>query len=205
MTKHKRSYEHRALPQLRCLDGYDDPDQVLGSWDFDPAPRLPLCDHWRVPVHVAEDVVVHASAYCDHPRSYRWSWPEIGIYFSDVWAGEVGLASCSWAGPVIGPRGEIAVLPWPDGGAPLVPEEAERVLGYGLKAARAGRFVELGCHAGHGRTGTALAAVMIMSGCTLKTALNNVWDHYCELAIETRTQELYLEALAERVGRHEHA
>lgn len=29
---------------------------------------------------------------------------------------------------------------------------------------------------------------MIMSGCTLKTALNNVWDQYCELAIEKSAQ-----------------
>jgi protein-tyrosine phosphatase len=122
------------------------------------------------------------------------------LYFSDVWAGEVGLTSYSWAGPVIGPRAEIAILPWSDGGAPLVPEETERVLDYALKAAQVGRFVELGCHAGHGRTGTALAAVMIMAGRPLKTAVNNVWDNYCELAIETRAQELYLLDLADRLA-----
>jgi hypothetical protein len=200
MTKHKCSDEHQVLPQLRCLGGYDDHEEVVGPWGYDPVRRVPLCDHWRVSVEVTEDAIFYASAYCDRPRSRQWSWPQVGIYFSDVWAGEVGLASYSWAGPVIGPRSEIAVLPWPDGGAPLVPEETERVLGYGLKAARAGRLVELGCHAGHGRTGTALAAVMILSGCTLKTALNNVWVTYCELAIETKAQEHYLLDLADRLA-----
>jgi hypothetical protein len=83
-------------------------------------------------------------------------------------SGRVRSASHSWAGPVIGPRGEIAILPCSDGGVPSIPEETERVLDYALKAAQPGRFVELGCHAGHGRTGTALAAVMIMSAALWK-------------------------------------
>ena len=52
MTKHKCRDEHQALPQLRCLDGYDDSEEVVGPWGFDPVRRVPLCDHWRVPVEV---------------------------------------------------------------------------------------------------------------------------------------------------------
>jgi protein-tyrosine phosphatase len=112
----------------------------------------------------------------------------------------VGLASFAWAGPVMGPRTEIAILPWPDGGAPVCPRDMERVLSYGLEATRAGRFVEIGCHAGHGRTGTALAALMILGGAGLDEALERVLADYCEFAVETIAQEHYLRELAHRVG-----
>lgn len=207
MAKDKKPRLARtSRSQLRCIDvdayvvaddGSDEP------WGWGPPFRSPitrsnLCNHWRQPVEIAQETVVYASAYCDRPRNYRWDWPQIGIYLSDAWAGEVVLASFAWAGPEIGPRAEIAILPWPDGGTPLFPRDTERVLSYGLEAARAGRLVEVGCHAGHGRTGTALTALMILAGAEPDEALNTVWSDYCEFAVETVAQERYLRDLANR-------
>jgi hypothetical protein len=98
----------------------------VGPWGYDPVRRVPLCDHWRVPVEVTEDVVFYASAYCDRLRSNQWSWPQVGIYFSDEWAGEVGLALLGGTGDRSSRR--VAILPWSDGGVPSIPEETERVL-----------------------------------------------------------------------------
>lgn len=132
----------------------------------EPGYRIPhpTCHHWRQPVEIVSGVTVHASAYMDRPRSGEWDWPDIGIYLSERWAEEVPLASFNWAGPVLGPPTQIAILPCPDGGSPLYEVETEGVLAYALDAARAGRFVEVGCHAGHGRTGMALAALMVLAG-----------------------------------------
>jgi hypothetical protein len=120
------------------------------SSNLDTRIPRPMCRHWRQPVEIFPGVRVHASAYCDRPRTDELVWPQVGVYLSDAWAGEAGLASYYWAGPVIGPRTEVAILPWPDGGIPLYPEETRKVLAYALRAAQAGRFVEIGCHVGTG-------------------------------------------------------
>lgn len=102
------------------------------------------------------------------------------------------MASFYWAGPTLGPSSQVALLPCPDGGWPIYEQETRRVLAYALEAARSGRFVEIGCHAGHGRTGMALAALMILAGLEAKAAMLKVWTVYCEQAIETHGQERYL-------------
>lgn len=159
----------------------------------------PTCHHWRQPVEIVPGVTVHASAYMDRPRSGEWEWPDVGVYLSERWAEEVPLASFYWAGPVLGPSTQIAILPCPDGGSPLYEEETERVLAYALDAARAGRFVEVGCHAGHGRTGMALAALMILAGLNAQQSVVRVWDEFCPEAVETQGQELYLVDLSSRL------
>jgi protein-tyrosine phosphatase len=102
------------------------------------------------------------------------------------------MASFYWAGPTLGPSSQVALLPCPDGGWPLYEKETQQVLAYALEAARTGRFVEVGCHAGHGRTGMALAALMILAGLDAEAAMLKVWNVYCEQAIETHGQERYL-------------
>lgn len=102
------------------------------------------------------------------------------------------MASFYWAGPILGPRNQVALLPCPDGGWPLYEKETQQVFVYALESARAGRFVEIGCHAGHGRTGMALAALMILTGHDAEAAMRKVWNDYCEQAIETVGQERYL-------------
>jgi hypothetical protein len=158
---------------------------------FSTGVRPALCRHWRQPVEIEPGVIVHASAYMDRPRT-DWDWPEIGVYLSERWIEEMPMASFHWAGPTLGPSSQVALLPCPDGGWPLCEKDTERVLVYALEAARADRFVEVGCHAGHGRTGLALAALMILSGSDAETAILKVWDSYCEQAIETTGQERYL-------------
>lgn len=53
------------------------------------------------------------------------------------------------------------------------------------------------CMGGHGRTGTAIATMMCLSlGYTAKQAITWVREHYCTHAIETITQERYVETMA---------
>ncbi len=190
------------------------PWAAIGGCDvFDPEPEAhaplelgyrmphPTCHHWRQPVEIVPGVTVHASAYMDRPRTGEWDWPDVGVYLSERWAEDVPLASFYWAGPVLGPSTQIAILPCPDGGSPLYEDETERVLAYALDAARAGRFVEVGCHAGHGRTGMALAALMILAGLDVESSTMSTWESYCDWAIESAIQERYLFDLSKRVAR----
>lgn len=174
-----------------CNEIGDDPDQFPAPF-FQSGLRPALCRHWRQRVEIEPEVIVHASAYMDRPRADDWDWPEIGIYLSERWIEEIPMASFYWAGPTLGPGSQVALLPCPDGGWPLYEKETKQVLGYALEAARAGRFVEIGCHAGHGRTGMALAALLILAGFDADTAMLKVWNDYCDQAIETNAQERYL-------------
>lgn len=174
-----------------CEDVGDEPDAYPEPF-FTANVRPVPCRHWRQPVEIEPGVTVHASAYMDRPSTDEWEWPEIGVYLSERWIEEMPMASFHWAGPTLGPCSQVALLPCPDGSWPLYEKDTQRVLVYALEAARAGRFVEVGCHAGHGRTGLALAALMILAGSDAKTAMLNVWDDYCEQAIETIGQQQYL-------------
>lgn len=52
------------------------------------------------------------------------------------------------------------------------------------------------CMGGHGRTGTALAAILVADGEDPETAMKRVRKDHCPRAIETREQEHYIRALA---------
>lgn len=52
------------------------------------------------------------------------------------------------------------------------------------------------CMGGHGRTGTALAAILVADGEDPEKAMKRVRTDHCPRAIETREQEAYIRALA---------
>src|SRR2546423_625210 len=81
----------------------------------------------------------------------------------------------SWGGPAGGFRGE--------GGA------AAAAIGEAFHGARAGRGVEVGCVAGHGRPGTALACMAVLAGVPADEAVDWIRDHYCVKAVEPPYQE----------------
>ncbi len=204
MGKKKRSLDRESgcLTVWGCENINDPSDRSPGPFGFpEEAVTQALCHHWRQPVQITEETVVYASAYMDRPRADAWAWPDVGIYLSSVWAEEMSLASNRWAGPRIGPSAELAVLSCPDGGSPLDEENTERVLAYGLRGSLQGRYVEIGCNAGHGRTGMALATLMILAGLDAEAAMVRVWECYCEFAIESPGQERYLFDLSKRLGR----
>jgi hypothetical protein len=59
-----------------------------------------------------------------------------------------------------------------------------------LERARLGERVEVGCLGGHGRTGTALACLAILTGHPPGEAVAWVRANYCADAVETAEQEL---------------
>lgn len=52
------------------------------------------------------------------------------------------------------------------------------------------------CMGGHGRTGTALAALLVASGMSADEAIRTVREKHCRRAIETSGQEAYIKGLA---------
>jgi hypothetical protein len=84
---------------------------------------------------------------------------------------------------------------WPDFG---VPEETAitGALRSLLARARTGERVEVGCVGGHGRTGTAVACLAVLTGYPAGEAVAWVREHYCTSAVETPEQEAFVTRFA---------
>jgi protein-tyrosine phosphatase len=83
---------------------------------------------------------------------------------------------------------------WPDFGLPPDTARLRGALVDLLDRARAGDPVELGCLGGHGRTGTALACLAVLTGAPAGDAVDWVRAHYCSKAVETDGQREFVEA-----------
>ena len=86
-------------------------------------------------------------------------------------------------------------LDWPDFGVPADQDLVVTALRSLLNRARAGEQVEVGCLGGHGRTGTALACLAILSGSPAADAVAWVRTKYCPKAVETAGQEAFIAGL----------
>lgn len=99
-----------------------------------------------------------------------------GLYLDPQW-------SPTW------PALEIA---WENLGLPLDFDDAARKIEHAWERARAGELVEIGCQAGLGRTGTAIACMAILSGVEPRDAVAWVRSNYAVRAVETRLQEWWV-------------
>jgi hypothetical protein len=92
----------------------------------------------------------------------------------------------------------VITLPWEDMSPPPVQPEFWINLVKRLPPGNIG----VGCVGGHGRTGTAIAAMLICSTSKNATqAIRWVRREYCESAIENDAQEKYLFVLEKKLGR----
>jgi hypothetical protein len=122
--------------------------------------------------------VVAVSFDADDPYG-REHAPDFGLYLDARWD----------------PPWDHAHLDWPDFGLPTNEAAAVSALTAVLGRARAGERVELGCLGGHGRTGTALACLVVLAGHPQADAVAWVRTNYCPDAVETAEQERFVTQL----------
>ncbi|MGK2949057.1 MAG: protein-tyrosine phosphatase family protein, partial [Acidimicrobiales bacterium] len=77
---------------------------------------------------------------------------------------------------------------WPDFDVPKDLDALRGALTDLLDRSRRGERVEVGCLGGHGRTGSALACLAVLSGTPANEALAWVRASYCYKAVETDSQ-----------------
>jgi protein-tyrosine phosphatase len=158
--------------------------QVYWSLDLERAQCTdPNHTHQRFQVHLHRSLVllpdgteVTAVSFDVKDPYAREQAPDYGLYFDQKW----------------NPPWTHDHLDWPDFG---VPDDATPVVGAlcsVLERARAGERVEVGCLGGHGRTGTALACLAILTGCPPGEAVAWVRSIYCADAVETAEQEAFV-------------
>jgi len=143
----------------------------------------PAHPHTQFELHVHRAVVALPDGTRVVPVSFdpdapymRDAPPDFGLYLDDRW-------QPPW------PHDHVA---WPDFGTPHDAKELEVALTSLLDRARDGQHVELGCLGGHGRTGTALACLAIMTGSPRDEAVAWVRAIYCDRAIESENQEQFI-------------
>lgn len=81
---------------------------------------------------------------------------------------------------------------WPDFWVPADTSDALDALHCAHRLAYEGARVEVACHGGKGRTGTALAALAVLDGLSPRAAVSLVRQHYHPGAVEMPWQRWWL-------------
>ncbi|MFG2043262.1 protein-tyrosine phosphatase family protein [Dactylosporangium sp. NPDC048998] len=95
------------------------------------------------------------------------------------------------------PGWPYAWLRWPDFRLPADRTAAAAAFAEALRRAGDER-VEVACHGGRGRTGTALACIAVLDGVPAGEAVAYVRRHYHPHAVETPWQRRYVERFSSR-------
>jgi hypothetical protein len=140
-------------------------------------------DHQRFDVHRHRSVVVlpdrtevMAVSFDATDPYTREQLPDFGLYLDPRWD----------------PPWTHDHLDWPDFGVPSDPAGLANALTSLLERARDQSRVEVGCLGGHGRTGTALACLAILTGLPPEDAVAWVRANYCADAVESGRQEAFV-------------
>ena len=153
--------------------------------DWEAGGRPPPKPHvHRTPVRFADGTTVMGVRFLGDDPYARDDAPSFGLYLDERWD----------------PPWPHEHLDWPDFGVPEDLGALRRALTDLLDRARNGERVELGCLGGHGRTGTALACLAVLTGTPTNAwpcshahssgdAVAWVRANYCYKAVETDSQE----------------
>ena len=142
--------------------------------DWDAGGRPPPKPHvHRTPVRFADGTTVMGVRFLGDDPYVRDDLPGFGLYLDERWA----------------PPWPHEHVDWPDFGVPEDLDALRRALTNLLDRARKGERVEVGCLGGHGRTGTALACLAVLTGTPPNDAVAWVRANYCYKAVETDAQE----------------
>jgi hypothetical protein len=146
-------------------------DAIRQRWEAAGRPEAERHVH-RTPVTFVDGTTAVGVSWAAGNSYDRESAPSFGLYFDERWA----------------PPWPHAHVEWPDFGVPADIDGLRAALADALTRARRGEVVELGCLGGHGRTGTALACLAILTGTPPDEAVEWVRANYCEKAVETDQQ-----------------
>jgi hypothetical protein len=136
--------------------------------------------HHHLDLVVLPDGTTVTAASFDPQDPYsRDPEPDYGLYLDSRWR----------------PPWDHSHLDWPDFGVPEKTVAVRQSLMAVLDRAHSGQRVEVGCQGGHGRTGTALACLAVLSGHPPEDAVNWVRANYCSDAVETPEQKALVVAV----------
>lgn len=179
--------------------GYDmwDDDLAYGGYDtvYPVKSTLPMCKHHLDPFTFQgiDDVyTVYLTGHLHIREKAQGPGPDVGVYLDDAWL-DGRLATNDGVVLDVTPDIPTALyVGWRDYGvieSRVLNEAITWVQPYLHKKEN----IEIACLGGHGRTGTYLAALMMSEGWTLKGAVDEIRDKYCNRAVESPSQMDLLE------------
>lgn len=155
--------------------------------------------HYQNCIDLGDGLVIFASAWADSPHRITYKdgdggmVPDVGIYFDDAWAGvATHLTSPGIVIPGITDGRKVVLYHWRDYDVPDSMDEFIALLRWTLAQIEDGAVIETGCFAGHGRTGTFLAGLMILRGMTAGKAIAKTREEQCTKCVETTSQREWL-------------
>lgn len=157
-----------------------------------PRPHQPsfFCHHWREQVRVGRYTVTCSSHIGRHVLTPPV--PDFGIYLASGWRELLGK---SWTnGSYLRRLAQERPYPalvrdWLDAGT-IATRDLNQLVEICLSKMRHGKMIDIGCAAGHGRTGTLLACLIArIEHLPGQEAIREARTRYCPQAVETIQQE----------------
>jgi hypothetical protein len=146
--------------------------EIRREWEREGCPAPEHHVH-RSAVVFADGTTATAVTFVAADPYSREVLPSFGLYLDERWA----------------PPWPHSHVDWPDFGVPTDGDALRVALLDLLHRARRGESVEIGCLGGHGRTGTALACLAVLTGTPARESVAWVRANYCKKAVETDEQE----------------
>jgi hypothetical protein len=145
--------------------------------------------------HIRQEVIlgdytISASAGMDAPSPINKPYPDFGVYLDISWLNRVDFG-CSLHGVSMKYKYYLypnIIINWPDFGVvqKSILNEVSDIIISKLKD---NKSVDIGCSAGHGRTGTMLAVLLgKIENINGDEAIKKIRKVYCDKAIESKTQ-----------------
>ena len=190
----------------RLMEG-DSPKEEQLTWQHPQNPKskakyvatVRSCAHNRTPFSFNEHTI-YLSGSSDRQTPVQGPDPTVAIYLDVTWLRGKVLSN----GGMKKPEGEphIVYLNWPDYGVVEV-QRLMCIARWALEQLEAGHTLEVGCVGGHGRTGTFVAGMMVVTGFHPDDAIKEVRTNYCPNAVESKPQEKLLQELYEQMDKVE--
>ncbi|MDP2727034.1 MAG: hypothetical protein Q8P59_05785 [Dehalococcoidia bacterium] len=165
-----------------------------------PAHSFAGCRHWRQPVAVGTRQVT-CSTFGFAPE--KEPMPDFGVYLDKAWQDRVSpiwTAGSAIKSVAVRRAYPAIVVDWPDM-AGRSPELLGQLVAICRSKMRQGLVIDIGCQAGHGRTGTLLACLIArVEHLRADTAIREVRRRYCKHAIEHQAQEKAITEYVKTMG-----
>lgn len=173
----------------------------VGVGPFAAAPAPKLCSHQLDIVSIPDtDKFLYLSGTMHRNKVLgpTHPYPEAAVYLDGGWISGVVLSNgvlptASDIGTVKNPA--VLYVEWPDFGVVNV-DTLAFVVRWIVNMLDQGKRVEIGCSAGHGRTGTVAAAVLMNLGMDPAAAIAYLQSNYCTRIIELESQRKLVETYA---------
>ena len=188
MTEDTPAKEDASAKLLRL---WEHPQNPKATAKFTPIVRE--CTHNRTPFSFNEHTL-YLSGSMDRNTEAQGPEPTVAVYLDGGWLKGRVLSNNGMQKTEGDPH--IVYLNWPDYGAVPV-SQLMGVAQWALDRLDEGHTLEVGCAGGHGRTGTFVTGMMVLTGFHPKEAIKEIRANYCHKAVESKAQEELLGELYE--------